>query len=89
MGARGQNYPGVSMCPGSVSNSLIISFNSHVSPLRYHEPCVCNVMLLRLQINKTPINVACIIMTFIISREGNPGVDEVTDLVELTAQGLF
>lgn len=48
-----------------------------------------SIILLRLQINKTPIRVACIIMTYIISREENPGVDEVTDLVELTARGLF
>lgn len=44
-----------------------------------------SIILLRLQINKTPIKVARIIMTYIISREENPGVDEVTDLVELTA----
>ena len=32
---------------------------------------------------------ARIIMTFIIADEENPGVSEVSDLVDSTAQGLF
>lgn len=48
-----------------------------------------SIMLLRLQINKAPIKTAWILMEFITARDENPGVNEVTDAVDSTAQGLF
>ena len=46
-------------------------------------------MWLRLQINKAPIKMAWIVMKFITARDENPGVNEVMDGVDSTAQGLF
>ena len=48
-----------------------------------------SIMWLRLQINKAPIKMAWIVMKFITARDENPGVNEVMDGVDSTAQGLF
>lgn len=48
-----------------------------------------SIMLLRFQINKAPIKMAWILMKFITACDENPGVNEVTDGVDSTAQELF